>query len=110
MVELDEISFSFLAFDDKNRFLGLRSAIIEFSAPWCGPCKVLTPRLEELSRKYQGRVDIYSVDVDAHPDLASRFNIFSIPTMLFIPLSGEYKITVGSVATQAIEDLIQEIL
>ena len=57
--------------------------LIDFYANWCGPCKMLTPVLEQLEEKTQGEVEIYKVDVDDHPELCGPFNISSIPTLLF---------------------------
>lgn len=70
------------------KFLGDKPALIDFYASWCGPCKMLSPVLEEIAGEYAGRVDVYKVDVDEHGDLAAAFGIRSIPTMLFVPMEG----------------------
>ena len=57
--------------------------LIDFYADWCGPCKMLTPVLEQFSEKLQNEVSVYKVDVDDHPELCGQFNITSIPTLLF---------------------------
>ena len=56
--------------------------IVDFWAPWCGPCKMQTPILEKLAPKVAGRATIAKVNVDDHPDLAARFSVMSIPTIL----------------------------
>lgn len=56
---------------------------VDFFATWCGPCKALSPVLETLSERYQGKVKIAKVDVDQEPDLAGRFRIRGVPTMIF---------------------------
>lgn len=68
------------------RFLGTRPALIDFYASWCGPCQRLSPIIDELAEEYDGKVDIYKVDVDAEEDLARLFKIRSIPTLVYIPL------------------------
>lgn len=56
---------------------------VDFYAPWCGPCKMLGPVLEKFSDSYQGKVKVVKVDVDQDPELASRFGIRGVPTMIF---------------------------
>lgn len=70
------------------KFLGNKPAMIDFYAPWCGPCRVLLPILGELSEEYAGKVDIYKVNIDQEEELATLFNIQSVPTMFFIPMQG----------------------
>lgn len=57
--------------------------MIDFWAEWCGPCKMLTPIVEELSNDYEGKAVVAKLDVDANPAVASKFSIRSIPTILF---------------------------
>ena len=70
---------------DSWKFLGDKPAVVDFYAQWCGPCKALSPILDEVSDEYAGKVDIYKVDVDQEEDLAVAFGIRTIPTLLFIP-------------------------
>ena len=77
------------------KFEGNRPAIVDFYATWCGPCKVMHPILEELSKEYSGKVDIYQIDVDKEQDLAAAFGIRSIPTLLMIPMKEEPRIMQG---------------
>jgi thioredoxin 1 len=55
----------------------------DFWAEWCGPCKRIAPILEDLAKEYVGRVKVVKIDIDANQDLAARFRIQSIPTLLF---------------------------
>ncbi|MBQ8493449.1 MAG: thioredoxin [Alistipes sp.] len=68
------------------RFLGSRPALIDFYASWCGPCQRLAPIIDELAEEYDGKVDMYKVDVDAEEELARLFKVRSIPTLVYIPL------------------------
>ena len=58
--------------------------VVDFWAPWCGPCRAIAPTLEALGQEYAGRVAIAKVNVDEQPVLASRYQVRSIPTLLFI--------------------------
>ncbi len=58
-------------------------ALVDFWAEWCGPCKMLTPVLEKLSKENEGKIQIFKVNVDECQQLAVQFNIRSIPTLLF---------------------------
>ncbi|HUT86082.1 MAG TPA: thioredoxin [Elusimicrobiales bacterium] len=58
-------------------------ALIDFFADWCGPCKMLTPTLEELAKEYEGKVNIYKVNVDEEGELATKYQVSSIPTLMF---------------------------
>lgn len=78
------------------KFLGDKPALIDFYASWCGPCKSLAPVLEELSKEYEGKVDIYKVNVDDEEELASHFHIRSVPTLMFVPITGNPHIATGA--------------
>ena len=71
--------YDFEANPNDWKFEGKRPAIVDFYATWCGPCKALHPVLEELSKEYSGKVDIYQIDVDQEKELAAAFGIRSIP-------------------------------
>lgn len=58
--------------------------LIDFYADWCGPCRMLSPTLQKVAKDYQGKAKIVKVDVDREPALAGRFNVSSIPTLVFV--------------------------
>lgn len=58
-------------------------AMIDFTASWCGPCRAMAPHVDALSDELQGQVVIAKVDVDANPELASRYGVQAFPTLLF---------------------------
>jgi thioredoxin 1 len=64
-----------------SRFPG--TVLVDFWAEWCGPCRMVAPIVEELSGTYQGRVKVAKLNTDEAPDIAGRYGIRSIPTMLF---------------------------
>lgn len=95
---------------DSFRFLGSRPALIDFYAGWCGPCKMLAPLLEEVSDEYAGRVDIYKVDVEQEEELAALFRVRSIPTLVYIPMDGQIRVTQGAVGKPQLKEAIENIL
>ena len=96
--ELNAASFSEKVYDmtEGLKYLGDRPAIVDFTATWCGPCQRISPILEELAKEYDGKIVIYKVDIDKNRDLATAFNISSIPAIMYIPLNGEPVMTVGA--------------
>lgn len=58
--------------------------MVDFWAPWCGPCKAMNPVLEELEKEYEGKVKIVKMNVDENMDVPGKFNVMSIPTFLFV--------------------------
>jgi thioredoxin len=89
-------------------YKGQLPILIDFYADWCGPCKMVTPILEELSREYGGKLTIYKVDTEAEIELASVFGIRSIPTFLFIPIDGDPMMQPGALPKKAFQQIIEE--
>ena len=59
-------------------------AIVDFWAPWCGPCKMVAPTLDKLAKEYSGRLLVAKVNTDENSDWAMKYNVQGIPTMLFV--------------------------
>ena len=72
-----------------------RPVVVDFYADWCGPCRRLAPILRDIAQYYNGEVDFYRINVDDKPDIASVFEVRSIPMLLICPLEGEPKTVVG---------------
>ena len=70
-------------------------ALIDFSATWCGPCRMLEPVLEEVSEELKGQVDFFNCDVDQNPDLAQKFGIMNIPALVILKDGKPVANTVG---------------
>ncbi len=78
------------------KFEGDKPAVIDFYADWCGPCKMVSPILDELSTEFNGKIDIYKVDTESERELAGAFGIQSIPSILFIPKDGQPQMAQGA--------------
>lgn len=92
------------------KYEGELPCIIDFYADWCGPCRMVAPVLEELSKEYQDKINIYKVNTEEQQELSSIFGIRSIPSMLFCPKDGQPQMSVGALPKQSIVQSINKIL
>lgn len=91
-------------------YKGQLPAIIDFYADWCGPCRMVAPVLEELSKEYAGKIEIYKVNTDKEPELSAAFGIRSIPSILFIPIGDKPQMAAGALPKQSFKDAIEKVL
>lgn len=89
---------------------GTEPAIVDFYADWCKPCKMVAPFLEEISNEYAGKVKVYKINTDKQKELASVFQVSSIPTFLYIPAKGQPQMDRGYKDKATFERVIKEIL
>ena len=91
------------------KYTGDKPCIIDFYADWCGPCKMVAPVLEELSKVYDGKLYVYKIDTEAEQELASVFGIRSIPSLLFVPMEGQPQMAMGALPKDAFVKAFKDI-
>lgn len=84
--------------------------VVDFYADWCGPCKMMSPVIDELAKDYEGKVKIGKVNTDENRGVASRYNIMSIPTILLIKNGQVVDQVVGAVPKTVLEQKINQML
>ncbi len=84
--------------------------MVDFWAEWCGPCRAIAPVLDELAEASEGRVALMKVNVDENPGLAARFDIRSIPTILFFRDGAVVDRVVGAAPKAALQNVLQDLI
>lgn len=84
--------------------------LVDFWAPWCGPCKIIGPVVEELAKEYSDKVKVVKLNVDDNPESAGRFNVMSIPTLMIFKGGEPMKTIIGAQPKESIKKAIDEVL
>ena len=82
--------------------------LVDFWAPWCGPCRALTPVIEELAGEYDGRIKVLKLNTDENPEVATRLSIRSIPTVLLFKGGQIVEQTVGAMPKRHFVDMLDK--
>jgi len=84
--------------------------LVDFWAVWCGPCKMIAPTIEELSKEYEGNLKVVKLNTDENPDIASKYKIMGIPTLMFFKNGEKVDQMVGAVPKPQIKSKIDSFL
>lgn len=102
--EFTDSNFQETALDNKG------VAVVDFWAEWCGPCRLITPIIDDLSKEYDGRAVVGKVNVDNNPEVSSKYGVRSIPTILFIKDGEVVDKHVGTATKAALSQKIEALL
>ncbi|MCX7647530.1 MAG: thioredoxin [Elusimicrobiales bacterium] len=95
---------------DKEVIKSAIPVLVDFWAPWCGPCRMLAPVVDEISKEYEGKVKVVKVNTDENPQSASNYQISAIPTLLFFKDGKVVKELVGVLPKEEIKKVLDEVL
>jgi len=84
--------------------------MIDFWAVWCGPCRMIAPTVEELAKEYAGKVKVLKLNTDENPDIASRYKIMGIPTLMFFKSGEKVDQIVGAVPKPQLKAKLDSLL
>ncbi len=85
-------------------------AVVDCWAVWCGPCRILSPILDELAGEYAGKINVFKLDVDTNPVVSQKYRIMSIPTVLYVKDGAVSHQTVGALPKPALKEAFEKLL
>jgi len=92
------------------KYLGDKPCVLDFYAHWCGPCRMISPFLDQLAEEYKGKLYIYKINTDQERELASAFGASSIPLLIFIPMDAQPQASRGAMPKDDIKKAIDAVL
>ena len=92
------------------KYVGDKPCLLDFYASWCGPCRMISPFLDQLAEEYKGKIYIYKINTDQERELAATFGASSIPLLIFIPMNGQPQASRGALPKEDIKKAIDTVL
>ncbi|MBO1058757.1 MAG: thioredoxin [Dolichospermum sp. JUN01] len=84
--------------------------LVDFWAPWCGPCRMVAPVVEEIAEQYEGQIKVVKVNTDENPEIASKYGIRSIPTLMIFKGGDKVDMVVGAVPKTTLATTLEKYL
>ena len=84
--------------------------LVDFWAPWCGPCRMVAPVVEDISKQYEGQVKVVKLNTDENPEVASQYGIRSIPTLMIFKEGQKVDMVVGAVPKNTLANTLEKYL
>ena len=104
VLEIKDSNFKELVKDAKELVL------VDFWAPWCGPCKMVGPVIEEIAKEYKGRLRVGKLNVDENDEIATEYSVMSIPTLIFFKEGKQINRIVGALPKDKLASKVEEVL
>ena len=92
-----------------DEFVADGSVVVDFWAVWCGPCRIMAPIIDEVARELKGKVKFGKVNVDEEGELAERFEVMSIPTLIFFKKGRQVERITGAIEEDELMDIIKKL-
>lgn len=99
-----------LNLDDSNFFQTINKftlLLVDFWAPWCGPCRMMSPLIDQIGKEYMGKLVVGKVNVDENPTISRQFEISSIPTLILFKKGQAVNKIIGSVSKNKIDEMVR---
>ena len=87
-----------------------KPVLVDFWAPWCGPCKIVKPIVEELAKEYKDKVTVVEMNVDDNPQVSGQYGVMSIPTLMVFKNGQPVKSAIGAQPKDALKHMLDESL
>jgi len=87
-----------------------KPAIVDFWAPWCAPCRIVSPTIDDLSKEYEGKVKVGKMNVDENPQTAGQYGVMSIPSIIFFKNGQPVKTMIGAQSKENYKQEIEQII